>query len=41
LLGMNDDAVCLLNRSVCIAGKHRSHNRPCSPVGAGLARDER
>jgi len=31
LPAMNDNAVCLNNRSVCIAGKHRSHR------GGGLS----
>ena len=26
LLAINDDAVCLMDRSACIAGKHRFHS---------------
>ena len=35
-----DDAVWLMYRSACIAGKHRSHRGFAVLVGAGLAREE-
>ena len=37
---MDDDAVCQINRSACIAGKRRSRRKMLSPVGARLARDK-
>jgi len=33
---MNDDSVCLMHLSACIAGKHRSHRDRISPTGARL-----